>query len=278
MRYDLATMARRNNVRRKAIPIRTPATPGMFATDLYAIYNRIIRAWEAGKPAIMASYERALAGMVTDSPADVEQEVSSIAATLERLTLILTPQLTDWALNVERWQRGKWRGAVLSATGVDLGTLIGVGDVRATLETTIGWNTALVRDVSKQVESRIASAVFDGLRNRSPARDVAKQITNATGLGRKRARLIAADQLSKISESLADERRREAGLDVWEWKHSGKLNYRPDHKTRDGKLYGDNADSVGKVVNGKTVATPPKDRPGQLIRCGCRSLSVLVLD
>ncbi|WP_185999963.1 hypothetical protein ACLIMP_22310 [Novosphingobium aerophilum] len=88
--------------------------------------------------------------MTTDAPADVKAEIDGAAEQVNRLLLLLTPELRGWALKVERWQRGKWRGAVLSATGVDLETIIGAGDMRATLETTIGWNTDLVRNVSDQ--------------------------------------------------------------------------------------------------------------------------------
>lgn len=97
-------------------------------------------------------------------------------------------------------------------------------------------------------------------------------------MARRRALNIASDQLSKLSNSLADERRRQAVLSVWAWVHSGKLHPREDHKARDGFLYSDDPAMTGETVHGQTVRKPPEDRPGQLPYCGCLSRGIPVLD
>lgn len=266
MRYSLAAMTRRTrNPRRSAIVLRDIVPPATLATDLFrSAFLPVIQTWEAAIPAIVAEYERTLSAMTTDAPADVEAQLSFVEQEVNRLLLVLTPRLRDWALRVERWQRGKWRGAVLSATGVDLQTLIGPEDVRETLETTINWNVALVKDVSAQAQQRISNAVFSGLNERKPSREVAKEIREATGMARRRSINIASDQLSKVTSALADERRREAGIDTWKWHHSGKLHPRAEHQARNGKEY--------------TDATAPADLPGRLPFCGCRSQAVLTFD
>lgn len=265
-RFNLAQMARRQrNIRRSSITLRDIAPPATLAGDLFrACYLPVITAWIAALPRIEAAYARSLSEITQDSPADVRGEINGASESINRLVLLLSPGVRDWALRVEQWQRGKWRGAVLSATGVDLGVMLGAPDVRATLETTIEWNVALIKDVSAQAEKRISNAVFDGLRNRTPTREVAKSIREAADMGRARSVRIASDQLSKITESLADERRREAGIDAWKWRHSGKLHPRVDHVARNGKEY--------------TDETAPKDRPGQLPFCGCRSQAVITFD
>lgn len=282
MRYDLAAMTRRTkNIRRSAIVIRDIAPPAVLASNLFAkVYRPIIQAWTDATPRIVATYERTLSAMVTDAPADIQAEIDATAGVLERLFLLLTPEIRKWALMTEQWHRGRWRGAVLSATGVDLGTLIGPADVRETLESYINWNVALAKDVSAQAQQRISSAVFSGLQNRTSAREVAKDISEAIGMGRKRSLGIAADQLSKVTSALADERRREAGLSVWKWRHSGKVHPRVRHKERDGNLYSDAPADVGAVVNGKTVLAAPdeKDRPSRPPWCGCRSQGVIIFD
>ncbi|MET0364132.1 MAG: phage minor head protein [Sphingobium sp.] len=266
MRFDLATLARRQrNIRRSSITLRDIVPPTVLSTNLFrACYLPVITAWSDALPRIEATYARSLSELVQDSPADMRAEIDGVGDAINRLLLILTPDLRDWALRVERWQRGKWRGAVLAATGVDLQTMIGPEDVRATVETTIEWNTALIRDVSDQARQRISNAVFDGLRNRTPAREVAKSVREAVDMGRGRSQRIASDQLSKITSALAEERRREAGIDTWKWRHSRKAHPRTDHQARDGKEY--------------TDATAPQDLPGRLPFCGCRSQAVVRFD
>lgn len=281
MRYDLPALARRaRNPRRKSITIRDIVPPATLATDLYlASYRPIVDLWQRYGERVIAEYERTLSGITTDAPLDLQALLDLGADDFLRLFLQLTANLRDWSVRVERWQRGKWRGAVLSATSVDIDTLIGPEDVRQTLDEYIAWNTSLIRDVSDQARQRIGAAVFAGVTQRKPAREVAAEVREAAAMTKRRAVGIASDQLSKVTSALADERRREAGLDVWEWKHSGKKHPRVSHQHRNGHYYSEGA-RVGTVVDGKTVEQAPAadDLPGRPPWCGCRSLSVLVFD
>lgn len=282
MKVDLHAAARRSrNIRRRFIYLPEIAAPDMFAVDLYqSCYLPVIAAWKEQASQVIAEYERTRGEMTLDSPADIEREVEEAAGFVSRLFITLTPSLRAWALRVDRSIRTKWRGAVLSATGVDLDTMMGPADARETLETSIQWNTALIRDVSDEIRTRVSNTVYSGLAQGKSAREVGKEIDEAVELGRKRSLRIASDQLSKLSNALADERRREAGLDIWEWHHSGKRHPREEHRARDGLLYTDNPAHVGKKVDGKTVrlAPPRGDRPGQPPYCGCRARGVMVFE
>lgn len=282
MRYNLAALARRTrNIRRKSVTLREVAAPTMLATDLYqSTYKQIVDIWAQAAPQIAAEYARTLSAMTQDSPADVQREIENAESAATRLMLALTPSLRNWTVRVERSIRTKWRGAVLSSVGVDLETMLGPEDVRETLQSYIAWNTDLIADVSGEIKKRVSDRVYSGLSEGRPAREVAKEIDEAVGLGRKRSQRIASDQLSKISNSLADERRREAGLSVWMWHHSGKVHPRVQHQARDGLLYSDVAANVGKRVDGKVVHAAPErgDLPGQKPFCGCRSRGVLVFE
>lgn len=278
--YNLAQEARRaRNIRRRSITLREITAPTTEATNLYlACYKPVIDLWTAAATQISQEYERTLAAMTTDAPADVQGEIDRAASTFDRLVLTLTPRLRNWALRIEAIVRRKWTRQVFSATSVDLQTRLTTFDVADTVESYINWNTALIRDVSDEIRKKIGDRVFAGLTQRKPAREVAKEIREVVGMGRDRSVRIASDQTSKLSASLADERRKEAGITVWEWVHSSKLRPRPQHLARDGLLYSDVAANVGKSVGGKVVNAPPErgDRPGQPVACGCRSRSVLV--
>lgn len=266
MRYNLAAIVRRaKKTRRREITLRPIIAPSTLASDLYAsCYAPVVKAWLEALPAIMVQYERSLAKITTDSPEQLGSTLAQTEGELSRIVLLVRLRLERWALKVEGWQRGKWRGAILSATGVDIGTMIGPGDMRTTLGTAIERNVAMVKSVSEQAQTRISQAVFEGLTKRLPARDVAKQVRAAVDMSRARSLRIASDQLTKISSELDRERRREAGIDTWEWVSSGKINYRPEHQARNGKRYSDD--------------NPPPEMPGELIHCGCTSRAVLDLE
>ena len=279
MRFNLTEMTRRaKNPRRKSITIRDIRPPNIFAADLYrAAYAPVIALWSGAIDGIVAEYARTIA-MTQDSPADIEAKMQEAERAFSLLSLAITPAIERYIVRVERWHRGKWRGAVLSATNVDISTMIGAGDVRQTLQAAINYNVALVKDVSAEARRRMSAIIYDGLRGNKPARDVAKELRAAVDLGKARSIRIASDQLAKVTSALADERRREAGLVIWQWMHSGKKNYREEHKARDGFYYSDDPKDVGRVIDGKTVKAAPEDRVGQRPFCGCRSQAVLVFD
>jgi uncharacterized protein with gpF-like domain len=272
VRYNLVTLWRRaKNPRRREVVLREIVPTAVFAGDLFAAGGKVVvDQWTAALPRIITEYERTLTDLTQDAPADVGAQISMVENEISRLFLSIRLRLERWAQRIEQFQRAKWRGAVLSATSVDIGTMIGPGDMRTTLSAAIEENVALVRSVSDQTRDRISAEVFQGLRERKPAREVAAALREKVGMGRRRALLIASDQTTKLTEALNEERRREAGVDTWAWVSSHKLHYRPEHLARDGKRYDDG------VTSGPHK--PPQDRPGQLIHCGCTSRAVLSLD
>lgn len=279
MPLNLTTLSRRPNQRRRYVELRPVVAPAMLATDLYqAVYRPAIALWQEATPRIVAEYERALSAMTTDSPADIQSEIEAVESAFERLAITLTPAIRAWALRVERITRERWRGAVLAASNVDLSTVIGPDSARQTIEQYIAWNVDLVRDVSQVTRKRIADRVFAGLTERKPAREVAREIREAVAMSRRRSELIASDQLSKVSNALADERARDAGLTEWEWIHSGKRHPREEHQARNGFIYTDNPANVGKRVGGKLVRSPPEasDLPGRPPYCACHRRALLV--
>lgn len=276
VRLDLATMARRvRNIRRRAISLRQIAPPATLATDLYqSCYRPVVQTLAAFQVRLMAEYERSLAQLTTDSATTLEGEMDGLDGLLRRLVLELTPRLRNWLLRTERWHRGKWRGAVLSATGVKLDTMLTAGDVNETLDTFLARNTALVKDVGDQARGRMSDAVFRGLTARLPAREVAKDIRKAVDMSRRRALGIASDQLSKAASALDGERMKQAGITEFKYVHSGKLHARPWHKARDGKIY--NLETRQEVGGDDVIEAD--DMPGVPPWCGCRKQAHISFD
>lgn len=278
MRFDLTRLARRPRGKR-AVILRDIAPPAMFATDLYrAVFAPVVALWQRRSERILAEYGRSLSAITTDSAADLNSELDEAAAEMSRLLLVLQPALRDWQVRFERWYRGRFVAAVYSATNVELSSMLTAGDVQQTLDDLLQWNVSLIRDISDQARQRIGNAVFAGLQNRTPAREVAGQIREAVGMSRRRAQNVAADQMQKLSAALASERREQAGLTVYEWKHGRKLRPRETHKARDGNLYSSDPAMIGKTIDGKVVLKEVEaaDRPGRPPWCSCRELAVMI--
>lgn len=262
-------MIRATGSRRRAFTIRTREPLKRDRDRLLAVYLRVVKHWESAIPRIMEAYERELVTYTRDAISDLEDAVNQEAGWFTRLFVTLQAGITDWAVELEQWQRGVWRGATLSATGVDLGTMLYAGDVTQTVESVITQNIGLITDVDAQQASRMKDAVFRGLNGRYPARDVAKELQGITGFGRKRALLIASDQLQKATQALDTERMYQAGVTQFEWTHSRKLHPRNWHKARQGKIY--DLQTRRAIDGSETI--PADDMPGIPVRCGCRKLA-----
>lgn len=291
MRFDLAQMIRQTrNPRRKQIEVRPIEPTAAMAADLYArVYKPVITAWQQAVERIARSYEGALPVVdslrdttelvsregardvtqnLTDSIFDLDSILGSIGDELQRLVIAITPSLREWSLRTEGWHRGKWRGVVLTATGIDMQTVLSPHDVDDDLGAFVARNVGLVRSVSDEARTRIGDIVFRGYQARTPAAQVAREMRESVDLSRKRALRIAADQSKKLSARLDQARQEQAGITSFKWRHSLKKHPRAVHVAHDGKIY--RWDAL-PLLDGKP------DRPGDLPFCGCRAQAVIDL-
>lgn len=265
MRFDLAAMAGRLGLKRRETTFAPIITTQAQANTLAQIAHQQLAPWYGSRARIVEIYERELARRVqTDSIDELASLFAQLGDEVSRLILDLTPAMQAWSIGVEQWHRGKWARSVLAGTDVDISTMIGPNDALESIETFMARQTALIRNVSDETRAKVADLVYRGLQQRTPSRDIGREIARALGLARQRANRIAADQATKLSAALDRQRQREAGLDHWKWKHSGKLHFRPQHKARDGNIY--------------TDENAPEDEPGELPFCGCVRQGVLIID
>lgn len=270
MPYSLSQMARRAGKRRD-ITLRPIVPTASQATDLAAIMAPAWQTWQQNIERILAGYDPpplpTADALTLDTADQVQSAINSVAS--EFLTVLvarITPALRRWTITAELRHRSRWSAAVKAGTGVEIDMLLSAQEVSETLEVFMARNVALVRNISDQAQARISDAVFRGYQERRPVREVAKEIREATGMGRTRAVAVAADQSSKLSGALDTERMAGAGLDFAKWRHSAKRFPRQDHLARDGKIYNI---KTGKERDGDG-SVPADDRPGMRPWCGCR--------
>ncbi|HWK65387.1 MAG TPA: phage minor head protein [Rhizobiaceae bacterium] len=273
MKIDLARLAKAQGIRRPRIEAPQIEPTKAQRDDLARLYMRTVRVWVTGaRERIVPAYERALAeqraadALTRDRAGDVEVEIEAVNNEAVRTVFTFRGLFQAWADALQTWHMRRFVSALLYATKVDLTTQMHAGDVEETIEDVIARNVALVRDVSDQARGRISDIVFRGLQNRTPAREVAKEIAEATGMARRRALNIAMDQTQKLSSALDRQRQLQVGMTSFEWRHSGKLHYRPEHLARNGKVFAWSSD-VGR-----------NDPPGMAPFCGCKAKGVLELE
>ena len=255
MVVDLRAILRQQG-RRRPLALRPITTTQAQQRALYRLYLPVVNVWVNATPRIMDEYARSLSQMTLDSPADVAEEITATDEGAVRAVFDFRAFFTEWAQALTLWHVDRIGQQLTYATGLELTQFL--GPVNLTVEDYLERNTALIRDISDQARGRIADIVFRGLSNRTPTRDVAKEIAEATGLARKRALRVAIDQTVKLSSALDAQRGYELNADGYIWAHSGKLHYRETHKARDGQYF-----AFGSEVD-------RNDPPGYAPFCGCR--------
>lgn len=263
-RIDYRALARAAGARR-AITLRPIFTTRQQERDLAAMYLRIVQMWETGaRDRVLPAYERSLAQYTGDSPADLQVEIGVVEnSVIQAILAGFAATYEDWFSDLVLWHINKLGSQLTYVDNVTLRTQL--GPARETFEDYLARNVALVRNVSDQTRGRISDIVFRGLQARTPSRDIAREIAEATGLSRKRANRIAADQTVKASAALDRLRMEQLGITSFVWKWSGKRHGRPEHIARDGKVF--------EWGSEPAISDPP----GFLPYCGCHARAHLEL-
>lgn len=160
------------------------------------------------------------------------------------------------------------KGFIASAKrilGIDLAVVVREEDLGDYLimaaERNANLITGMADDLRKRIRDRTIQAVLDGESVASYRKVLAKEF----GLSDRRAKVIARDQVSKLTSDLNRIRQQQAGITEYSWQTAQDERVRPLHQSLDGKVY-----RYGQPT-GAEQGLPP----GQPILCRCIARGVL---
>lgn len=268
MKIDLAAQARNAQKVKRKKTIELPAFNPTRAMEreLAQAYLKVFRVWVNGlRDNVLPEYRRSLkqAKQTQDTAADLEFVISRLENGVLAAIFQFRKEVAEWLSRINLRHMDRIISSLRYSTNVDLSTQLTRGDVAMTIEDLLARNVALVRNVSDQARGRISDIVFRGLQNRTPIRTVARELNQAIALGWERSLRIASDQTIKAAAALDRERQEQLGMTSFEWVHSGKTHFRPEHKARNGQVFKWNSE-VGR-----------NDPPGFAPFCGCKAKGVL---
>lgn len=260
---DLRAVARERGVRRKSVTLPAIRTTRAQSDALARQMVAVVDIWAvSARDVLMPEYARTL---TTDSIPDLEAQIAATDARAVRATLDFGAWFRGWASGLSEWHINKMLGAIFSQLNVNLAPFASAINDPAVIEAALARNVALVRSVSDDTRAKIADAIFRGQQAGTSTADVTREISDILGKSKRRAQLIASDQTQKLGGSLDQKRQQALGFTEFEWVHSGKIHYRPEHLARDGKTY----PWEGNDLEG--------DLPSVAPHCGCKSKAVLDL-
>lgn len=123
-------------------------------------------------------------------------------------------------------------------------------------------NISLIKSIPTQLHEKLQYRFIDAVQKGKRWEDVAKEVQELTGATKKRARLIARDQIGKLNGQLTKARQEQIGVKSYIWRTSLDERVRKLHVGREGQEFAwDN---------------PPNDgHPGTPVLCRCYAEAVL---
>lgn len=183
-----------------------------------------------------------------------------------------------WKASVDEKTRAEMNRSIRIASGIDLTYLLDSAPVKEALAAGVFEATQLIKTIPSQYLGRVAKAVTDNFAGRqlSEGRSLLQEIMHVGGVSKRRAKLIARDQTSKLTGTLNQVRQQSIGIEEYVWRTS-----------QDERVVGDPAGLYPKGSrahrdhfhrNGKRFRwdDPPDDgHPGQAIQCRCHAQPVI---
>lgn len=172
----------------------------------------------------------------------------------------LTELATEFATQTSEFSRRQLDRQLRSALGID----IFHRDPRllTIVENFAARNVSLARNIPDKLLSDVEEVVVRGLRRGTSSRSLAQQIRERTGVGERRAQLIARDQVSRLNGQINAARQVDLGIEEFTWQTMQDERVRPEHQERQGVRY-------------RFDDPPDGELPGEPINCRCWADPVL---
>ena len=174
---------------------------------------------------------------------------AELAAAAERLGIAVTQH------NLK--QLGKSLKTVL-----DVDVFGGEDFLRTQVENYVEQNVSLIKSVDARYFTEIEEIVFRGARQGLSTQEISAKIRERGNVAKRRADLIARDQVNKFNGQLSKLRQTDLGVGRYVWRTSLDERVRPEHRAREGRIF--------------SWDDPPFDgAPGEPINCRCYAEPVL---
>lgn len=144
----------------------------------------------------------------------------------------------------------------------------------STLQAATARNVGLIKSIHSKFHEQIAQEVLNNIGDQQAVYENAKKLVSRVYFHgettEERARLIARDQVSKMSSEMSAARARSAGITKFKWRHSGASNEpRKLHLDHNNKIF--SYDDL-PIIDERTGE---KGLPGQAINCRCVAVPVI---
>ena len=199
-------------------------------------------------------YQNYLVGLIDDALVNAESNQDQMQDTIGEL-----------AESIIKFTRKEFNEQIIAATGAV--PLMSV-DTADTVSLFVQENMILVGTVPRSITESIKSIILRGSRVGTHVKQIEKEIDTAVVLAKKRAKLIARDQVNKLSGDLTRVHHKAAGIKKYHWMTSRDERVRSRHKSLDGQIFSWDKPPIADKSGARY-------HPKQAINCRCDAIPVL---
>lgn len=272
LKYNMAKLAASTSRRRPGTSVALPQMHppiGAEADYLKAVRVMLRGIFKAVREDVLPVVERELAQKRAAEriTGDIDSATFDRIKQLGQALGVLASDTVNRILGLEARRHTETFMRQAKATlGIDLTSVVRLGDLEEYLETAATRSAGLIRGLSEGTIQRVQTTVTNAVLNGIPAADLRKKLTEDFNFSDKRAKVIARDQIAKTTSDLNRIRHTQAGLDDYFWRTSKDERVRPRHQHCDGKQY-----KYGKPTDAEEGLPP-----GQPILCRCIAQAIVV--
>lgn len=262
IKYDLRTLVP-DSKKRRGTEIVLPAVHERLGVkrQYERLLNRMLRQMaknyrESVLPAL--NFQRSL---TIDEESWFTRLETDADATEAEILAIVGGILTVESLNHTK----KFILSVDKSLGVDLAAIVRNEDLGAYLRDAVARNAALIKSLKQDAVKDIRRLVFQAKIDGRSAKSLSKEIAERFEVHANRAKLIAEDQINKLTADLNRLRQAQAGVKTYRWQTSRDERVRPRHRNlhRTEYRWGEPTGAEGGLP------------PGQPVRCRCSARAVI---
>lgn len=206
----------------------------------------------------------------TDSLSDlwlvVHEAVARMSAKVDELTnkFDLEKKLNYLAGLTVKLSVKEWKKVVKSTLGIDLLDDYYLGEFyRQQTKMWVAENVGLIKSIPQETLAKMQDIVLNGFQSGRTTTAIVKEIRQAYGVSKRKAQLIARDQMAKLNADITESQQRDAGVKEYTWRSSGDSRVRERHRALDGKVFSWDEPPVVDLKTGRRC------HPGQDYQCRC---------
>lgn len=239
-------------------------------------------------PALLAAYKKERRGDsrfddVRDLENDVRREFQKIAEELEQK--LAAYGLDDLVAKISKMTKNtslrEWKRVVHDTLGIDLlNDYYSADFYEAALRRWVDENVLKIKSIPNEALGEMQQIVLNGYKSGATITDITKSIQERYKLSRRRAQLLARDQVSTLNSQISKMQQQDAGCTKYRWSDSRDSRVRDCHRTLNGKVFSwdEPPEMWYDTKNSGRVYTGRRCHPGEDYCCRCVAIPVFDID